>query len=97
MQKVGDFNSMTISKGRITRYNPEHLFGFIQPNCGGVEVFFHLNDLDRTGFRDKEEHSKYVSNLSNNHFHEVEYLTRFRTNKNGVGGFCAKEIIIYIK
>ncbi len=90
---------MIISKGKIIRYNPDHLFGFIQPNDGGLEVFFHLNDLNKTGFRSKEEHSRYIYNLVLDDIvsHEVEYLTRFRTNKNGVGGLCAKEVEIYIK
>lgn len=32
---------LTHSKGTIYRYFPDRLYGFIKPDCGGLDVWFH--------------------------------------------------------
>lgn len=39
---------MSTGKGRVAKWNDEKGFGFITPQSGGKNVFFHINDYSRT-------------------------------------------------
>lgn len=56
---------MTLSTGNITQFNKSRGFGFITPDCGGIEVFVHNSS---------------VMTHENLHLGmRVEYLTRLGT------------------
>lgn len=91
---------MTISKGKIVRYNPERLFGFIRPSCGGLDVFFHVSSfINPTCNDNNKENKERVSQIIYSMLdtpHEVEYLTRVRVKKDGSGYLDARDIELYL-
>lgn len=58
------FHERNTQQGKVKWYNPTKGFGFIEPDSGGADIFFHRTALERSG----------IENLSEGQI--VEYTTR---------------------
>ena len=42
---------MRMQKGKIKFFNSEKAYGFIVPELGGEDVFIHINELEKSGYK----------------------------------------------
>jgi CspA family cold shock protein len=56
-----------MEQGKIKFFNSEKAYGFIVPKAGGEDVFLHMNELEKSGYKGISIGSVVTYDVQTNH------------------------------